>query len=88
MLGGGPYFVLGIPLFVKLMTSCLLFDEDGRFIPSWIQIHGLPPDCCALRVLSLIGSEVGYPLYTDKLPCTRERLTYSRLLVKVDAEGM
>lgn len=87
ILAGGPYFAFGIPLFLKLMPSSFLFDEDGRFIPAWIQIHGLPPDCWTPRVLSLIGSEVGRPLYTDKLTRTRERLTYARLLVEVDMEG-
>lgn len=42
---GGPYFVFGIPLFLKHMPKCFLFAEDGRYVPAWVQLHGLPPDC-------------------------------------------
>ncbi|XP_042396370.1 uncharacterized protein LOC121986466 [Zingiber officinale] len=65
------------------MLRCFLFDEDGRYVPAWVQIHGLPPDCWSPKVLGLIGSEIGRPMYTDKLTRTRERLTYARLLVEV-----
>lgn len=36
VLVGGPYFKFGIPLFLKLMPSCFLFDEDDRYILAWI----------------------------------------------------
>lgn len=62
-------------------------DEDRQSIPAWIQIHGLPPDCWTLRILNLIKSEVGRPLYMNKLTRTRERLTYVRILVEVGMEG-
>ncbi|KAG6484327.1 hypothetical protein ZIOFF_061132 [Zingiber officinale] len=87
VLRGGPYFAFGIPLFLKYMPRCFLFEEDGRYIPAWIQIHKLPPDCWTSKVLGLIGSEIGKPLYTDKLTQTRERLTYARLLVEVSVIG-
>ncbi|KAG6492641.1 hypothetical protein ZIOFF_047606 [Zingiber officinale] len=80
---GGPYFAYGIPLFLKIMPRCFLFDEDGRYVSAWVQIHGLPPDYWSPKVLGLIGSEIGRPMYTDKLTRTRERLTYARLLVEV-----
>lgn len=81
---GGPYFVFGIPLFVKQMPRCFLFGEDGRHVPAWVQVHGLPPDCWSQRVLSMVGSEIGRPLYTDKLTRTRERISFACLLVEVD----
>ncbi|XP_074570567.1 uncharacterized protein LOC141827233 [Curcuma longa] len=83
VLQGGPYFVFGIPLFLKKMPKCFMFEEDGRFVPAWIQIHGLPPDCWSQFVLSKVGSEVGKPLYTDSLTRTRERLGYARLMVEI-----
>lgn len=86
ILQGGPYFVFSIPLFLKEMSRCFLFVEDGRHMPAWIQVHGLPTDCWTHRVLSLIGSEIGRPLYTDKLTRTSERLTFA-LLVEVDVRG-
>ncbi|KAG6473428.1 hypothetical protein ZIOFF_067344 [Zingiber officinale] len=57
--------------------------KDGRYAPACVQIHGLPRDCWSPKVLGLIGSEIGRPMYTDKLTRTRERLTYARLLVEV-----
>ncbi|KAG6499159.1 hypothetical protein ZIOFF_038915 [Zingiber officinale] len=87
VLQGGPYFAFGVLIFLKIMPKCFMFDEDGRFMPVWIQIHGLPPNCWRQLVLSKIGSEVGKPLYTDNLTRTRERLEYARLMVEIPAIG-
>lgn len=65
------------------MPRCFPFNEDGCFVPALIQIHDLPPDCWSQKVLSMIGSEVGKPLYTDNLTRTRERLEYARPMVEV-----
>lgn len=59
VLTAAPYFTYGSPVFLKVMPTCFLFDEDGRFAPAWVQIYGLPPNCWTERVLSLIGSEIG-----------------------------
>ncbi|XP_042397588.1 uncharacterized protein LOC121987954 [Zingiber officinale] len=69
------------------MSRCFLFNEDCHFVPAWIQIHGLPPDCWTQKVLNMIGSKVGKPLYTDNLTRTRDRLEYARLLVEILAIG-
>ncbi|XP_042396952.1 uncharacterized protein LOC121987120 [Zingiber officinale] len=87
VLQGGPYFAFGVPIFQKIMSRCFLFHKDGRLVPAWIQIHGLPPDYWSQKVLSMIGSEVGKPLYTDSLTRSRERLEYARLLVEVPVIG-
>ncbi|KAG6502969.1 hypothetical protein ZIOFF_035258 [Zingiber officinale] len=73
--------------FCLLMPKYFLFHEDSRLVPTWIQIHGLPPDCWSQKVLSMIGSEIGKPLYTDNLTQSRERLEYARLLVEVPIMG-
>ncbi|XP_042419715.1 uncharacterized protein LOC122008162 [Zingiber officinale] len=86
-LQGVPYFVFGVPMFLNIMPKCFPFDEDGRFVPVWIQIHGLPLDCWSQFVLSKIGSKVGKPLYTDNLTRTRERLEYVRLMVEIPTIG-
>ncbi|XP_042460690.1 uncharacterized protein LOC122044228 [Zingiber officinale] len=87
VLQGVPYFTFGVPMFLKIMPKCSLFDEDGCFVPAWIQILGLPLDCWSQFVLSKIGSEVGKPLYIDNLTRTRERLEYARLMVDILAIG-
>lgn len=66
------YFVFGIPLLLKQMSSYFLFDENSRYIQAWVQIHGLPLDGWTLRVVSLIGSKIDKPLYTDKIALIRE----------------
>ncbi|KAG6513687.1 hypothetical protein ZIOFF_024023 [Zingiber officinale] len=68
------------------MLSCLLIDEDGHYIPAWVQIHDLPPDCWPLRVLSLISSEIDKHLHTDKLTRTWEQLTYAWILIEIDVQ--
>ncbi|XP_042415492.1 uncharacterized protein LOC122004709 [Zingiber officinale] len=87
VLKGGPYFIFGIPIFLKIMPKHFLFNEDCRFVPAWIQIHGLPPDCWTQKVLSMVGSEVGKSLYTDNLTRTRDCLEYARLLVEIPTIG-
>ncbi|KAG6534241.1 hypothetical protein ZIOFF_008127 [Zingiber officinale] len=83
----GPYFAYGIPIFLKLMPSCFLFNVDGHFIPMWIQIHDLSLDCWSSKVLSLIGMEIGNPLYTDQMTRTRDRLEYARLMMGIAVIG-
>ncbi|KAG6489797.1 hypothetical protein ZIOFF_051076 [Zingiber officinale] len=87
VLQGGPYFAFGVPIFLKLMPKYFLFHEDGQLVPAWIQIHGLPPYCWSQKVLSMIGLEIGKPLYTDNLTRSRERLEFARLLVEVPIIG-
>lgn len=86
VLQGGPYFAFGIPI-LKIMPRCFFFNEDVRHVPARIQIHGLPPDYWSQKGLSMIGSEIGKPLYTDKLTRTRERLVYARLMVEIPVFG-
>lgn len=86
ILNGGPYFVFGRPLMLKVMPKCFEFgDEDISVMPVWIQLPGLPIDCWNANALSKITSKVGKPIATDMLTSTKERLSYARVLVEVDA---
>lgn len=61
------------------MPRYFLFDKDGCYV--------LLADCWTEQVLSLVGSEIGRLMHTNKLTCTREWVTYARLLIEVDMDG-
>jgi len=86
VLDGGPYFAYGRNLMLKIMPRCFRFGgEDVAIIPVWIQLPDLPLDCWNARALSKIASRVGKPITTDKLTRTKERLSFARVMVEVDA---
>lgn len=43
-------------------------------LPSWVQIHGLPPDCWNHHVLSTLASYMGTPVHMDMLTHDRKRV--------------
>lgn len=51
----------------------------------WVSLPGLPFQFWSGENLSVIGSVLGKPLYTDRHTKSRERLSYARLCVKVYA---
>ena len=86
VLNGGPYFVFGRPLLLKMMPPYFEFgDEEISILPAWIQLPGLPLECWNVSALSKIASKVGKPVTTDRLTSTKERLSFARILVEVDA---
>lgn len=77
--------VYGYHLFLKEMPRCFRFrEEDMNTLPSWIQIHGLPPDCWNFYVLSMIVSRVGTPVHMDMLIHKRKSVKFARVLVEMD----
>lgn len=86
VLNGGPYYIYGRPLLLKIMPTFFEFDdEEIRKLPVWIKLPCLPIECWTTRALSKICSRVGRPISTDKLTLTKERLSFARVLVEVDA---
>ena len=86
VLNGGPYFAYGRNLMLKLMPRCFRFGgEDFATLPVWVQLPDLPLDCWNERALSKIVSRVGKPITTDKMTRTKERLSFVRVMVEVDA---
>lgn len=85
VLNGGHYMIMGRQLCLKKLPSCFLFaKEDMEFLPSWIQIHGLPADCWTIPAMSKITSVIGKPIHTDKLTVSKKGSTYARVLVEID----
>jgi len=88
VLNGGPYFVYGSNLMLKIMPSCFRFEGEAvTSVPIWIQLPGLPLDCWNGRALSKIVSRVGKPISTDKMTLTKERISFARVLVEVDVSS-
>ena len=85
VLRGGPYFVFGRPLLLKVMPSCFEFDKTLDLImPLWVRFPGLPIDFWNPTLLGRIASRVGIPIASDRNTATKERLSYARALVEVD----
>ncbi|KAL2474505.1 Uncharacterized protein Adt_35241 [Abeliophyllum distichum] len=86
VLNGGPYFVFGRPLLLKVMPKCFEFDdEEISKIPVWVMLPGLPLNYWNPKGLGMIASKIGKPLSMDNLTHTKGRLSYARILVEVDA---
>ncbi|KAL2453506.1 zinc ion binding [Abeliophyllum distichum] len=86
VLNGGPYFVYGRPLMLKIMPHCFGFDDkEISIMPVWITLPGLLFACWNQTVLGKIVSMVGKPITTDKLTVSKERISHARVLVEVDA---
>ncbi|KAL0317946.1 UNVERIFIED_CONTAM: hypothetical protein Sangu_2208900 [Sesamum angustifolium] len=86
ILAGGPYFVYGRPLLLKIMPDCFEFKEDDiSLTPVWATLPSLPLECWHPNALGKIGSRLGTPIAMDSLTMKMERVSYARILVEVDA---
>ncbi|KAL0424019.1 UNVERIFIED_CONTAM: hypothetical protein Sradi_0936700 [Sesamum radiatum] len=86
VLAGGPYFVYGRPLILKVMPDCFEFKEDSiSLTPVWATLPSLPLECWHANALGKIGSKLGMPIAMDSLTLKMERVSYARILVEVDA---
>ncbi|KAK4394385.1 hypothetical protein Sango_1909300 [Sesamum angolense] len=86
ILPSGPYFVNGRPLLLKAMLDCFKFKEDDiSLTPVWAVLPSLPLECWHPNALGKIGSRLGTPIAMDSLTMRMERVSYARILVKVDA---
>ncbi|KAL0423068.1 UNVERIFIED_CONTAM: hypothetical protein Sradi_0841600 [Sesamum radiatum] len=86
ILAGGPYFVYGRPLLLKNMSGCFKFKEDDiSLTPVWATLPSLPLEYWHPNALEKIGSRLGTPIAMDSLTMKMERVSYARILVKVDA---
>lgn len=53
-------------------------------IPLWLKLPNLPLSCWGSNSLSRIGSVIGKPIMADECTTVQSRISYARLLVKVD----
>lgn len=87
VLESGPWNIGQRPLFLRAWNPKLQMEKMSmRSIPLWVYLPGLPFQYWSTKNLSVIGSVIGRPLYIDRLTKTRERLSYARISVEVDAK--
>ena len=85
VLNGGPYFIYGSNLMLKILPRCFRFgSEVMTTVSTWIQLPDLPLECWNNLALSKIVSKVGTPISSDQLTRTIDRISFARVLVEVD----
>ncbi|GAB2268465.1 hypothetical protein Dimus_038720 [Dionaea muscipula] len=88
VLEGGPWFVGGKPLLLRKWECLLsLTKETLTRIPVWASFYNVPLEYWTAAGLSRIASVIGRPLHLDRYTATRERLSYARVCIEVDAAG-
>ncbi|KAL8512636.1 hypothetical protein ACS0TY_018937 [Phlomoides rotata] len=86
VLNGGPYSVWGRTLMLKKMPLGFRFNDfEILVMPVWAKLNHLPMCCWNNVALSLICSKIGRPIQTDRMTFTKERVSYVRVLIEVDA---
>ncbi|KAL2460932.1 DUF4283 domain-containing protein [Abeliophyllum distichum] len=86
VLKGGPYFVFGRPLLLKVMPKYFRFnDKEISLMPVWVVLPKLPLTYWNPKVLGKIASKIGKPISMDNLTSLRGRISYARVLVEIDA---
>lgn len=61
-----------------------LNKEPLRFVPLWVSFPKLPLQCWTEENLGRLASYLGRPICTDKLTAKGDRISYARILIKMD----
>ncbi|XP_060210421.1 uncharacterized protein LOC132637331 [Lycium barbarum] len=81
----GPYSINNKPMILK--KWCPNFDFNAEFltaIPLWVKLPKLPVSCWSSVSLSKIASTLGILLFADECTTNQTRISYARMLIKVD----
>ncbi|XP_056698436.1 uncharacterized protein [Spinacia oleracea] len=88
VLVAGPHMFFGKPMIVKPWTASFNFQEEIlRVVPVWVRLPNLPLSCWGADLLSRIGSLLGDPLFADDCTSKQQRISFARILIKVDVTG-
>lgn len=85
MLEEGPYFMIKVPIVVKIWS--LGFDFCSKVLkeyPIWVQFQSLPRASWGEDSPSRISIMVVVPCFADDCTSRQKRMQYARVLVKVD----
>ncbi|XP_070029314.1 uncharacterized protein [Nicotiana sylvestris] len=81
----GPYSYHNKPFILQNWERVFYFDSKFiTTIPLWIHLPSLSAGYWTTDALSKVASVVGLPLYTDKFIADLNKISYARVLVKVD----
>ncbi|XP_019241874.1 PREDICTED: uncharacterized protein LOC109221897 [Nicotiana attenuata] len=81
----GPYTYHNKPLILQNWERDFHFDPKCiTTIPLWIQLPNLSVGYWTADALSKVASAVGMPMYTDRYTADLGKISFARMLVKVD----
>lgn len=81
----GPHLFYGKPMIIKPWSTSFNFhNEVLKVIPIWIKLPNLPLNCWNEESLSRICSLIGVSLYADECTSKALRVSFARILVKMD----
>lgn len=84
-LSAGPYFVFGRPLILQIMPDFFDFQaSDMTKLPTWVKLPNLPLSWWTPLCLSKLATMIGKPIHCDIPTANMSRLSYARILIKVD----
>ena len=76
----------GQPIILRKWQQGLeLAKEPQTTLPIWVNIYNLPLEYWNAEGFSYIASAVGKPLHVHKMTASRQRISYARICVEVDA---
>jgi len=85
ILGGGPYYVFGWPLILKVMPYFFDFQATHMTkMSTWVRFPNLPIRCWTSICLSKLASMIGKPIHYIAPTTTMTQLSYARILIEVD----
>jgi hypothetical protein len=84
-MSGGPYFVFGWPLILKVMLEFFDFQAfDMTKLPTKVKLPNLPLRCWTPLCLLKLASMIGKPIHCDVPTANMTRLSYARILIEVE----
>jgi hypothetical protein len=85
ILGGGPRYMFGRPLILKVMPDFSDFQATNMIkMSTWLRLPNLPLRCWTPIYLSKLASMIGKPIHCDDPTANMTQLSYARVLIKVD----
>jgi hypothetical protein len=85
VLGGGPYYVFGRPLILKVIPDFFDFKpNDTTKMPTWVRFPNLRLRCRTSLCLSKLASVTSKPIHCDDPTTNMTRLSYAWVLIEVN----
>ncbi|KAG5571006.1 hypothetical protein H5410_060772 [Solanum commersonii] len=85
----GPYYFNNIPLILKPSKLDFVFDKQIlSLVPRWVKFLYLPIGYWPAKALSKIASAAGHPMHTDHFTTNMDKVSFTRILIKVDVSHL
>ncbi|VFQ76167.1 unnamed protein product [Cuscuta campestris] len=85
VLHNGPYMLFGKTLLLRILPEGFRFNFDAFMtVDIWVKFIDVPLQCWNKVAFDCLGSRVGTPLCTDQGTKRRGRVSFCRMLIKLD----